>query len=73
MANNETPEKARRKRKVPQVLVVLLVVVIACFAIFRLILKSRLPAIRSAGYPATCVELDDWYAIPESVENAADS
>jgi hypothetical protein len=63
MANYETPEKARRKRKVPQVLVVLLVVVIACFAIFRLILKSRLqarlPAIRSAGYPATCVELDD--------------
>jgi len=54
----------------------LLVIVIACFAIFRLILKSRLQArlaaIRSAAYPTTCAELDDWYAIPESVENAAD-
>jgi hypothetical protein len=77
MTNNETPEKPRRKRKALQVLILLLVIVIACFAIFRLILKSRLQArlaaIRSAGYPATCVELDDWYAIPESVENAADT
>jgi len=76
MVNNETPEKPRRKRKVLKILIVLLIIVIACFAIFRLILKSRLQgrltAIRSAGYPATCVELDDWYAIPESVENAAD-
>lgn len=77
MNNNETPEKPRRKRKVLKVLIVLLVIVIACFAIFRLTLKSRLQArltaIRLAGYPATCVELDDWYAIPESVENAADT
>jgi hypothetical protein len=76
VANNEIPVKSRRKRKVLQILIVFLVVVIACFAFFRLILKSklqvRLVAIRSAGYPATCVELDDWYTIPESVENAAD-
>ena len=76
MANNKTPKKSRRRRKVLHVLIVLLVVVIACFAIFRLILKSRLQvrlvAIGSAGYPTTCAELDDWYTIPESVENASD-
>lgn len=76
MANNKTPKKSSRKRKVLQVLIILLVMVIACFAVFRLILKSRLQvrlvAIGSAGFPATCAELDDWYAIPESVENAAD-
>jgi len=77
MANNETAEKPRRKRKVFQTLIILLVIIIAGFAVFRLILKSklnaRLDAISAAGYPATCAELDAWYTIPESAENAADT
>jgi len=55
----------------------LLVTIIAAFVVFRLILRSklnaRLDAIAAAGYPVTCAELDDWYAIPESAENAADT
>lgn len=77
MAENENTEKPRRKRKVLQTLVILLVIIIAGFAGFRFILKSklhaRLDAIRAAGYPATCAELDAWYTIPESAENAANS
>jgi hypothetical protein len=57
-------------------LLIVLVVIIACFVVFRLVLRSklhaRLNAIRAAGYPATCAELDAWYTIPESAENAAD-
>ena len=77
MAENENIEKPRRKRKVLQTLVILLVIIIAGFAVFRLVLKSklnaRLDAIRADGYPATCAELDAWYTIPESAENAADT
>lgn len=56
---------------------VLLLVVGCAFAIFRLTLRSklnaRIDAIRAAGYPATCAELDKWYTIPEDAENAADT
>jgi hypothetical protein len=76
MAEQESAEKPRRKRKVLRALVVLLVILIAGFAVFRLVLKSklnaRLDAIRADGYPATCAELDAWYTIPESAENAAE-
>jgi len=77
MAENENTEKPRRKRKVLRTLLIVLVVIIACFVVFRLILSSklnaRLNAIRADGYPATCAELDAWYTIPESAENAADT
>jgi hypothetical protein len=77
MAENENPEKPRRTRKVLQTLIILLVIIIAGFAGFRLVLKSKLNArldtIRADGYPATCAELDAWYTIPESAENAADT
>jgi len=76
MANNETAEKPRRRLKVSHILIILLVVIIAGFVLFRLSLKSKLraklDAISAAGYPVTGAELDDWYAIPESAENAAD-
>lgn len=76
MANNETAEKPRRRLKASHILIILLVVIIAGFVVFRLRLKSKLraklDAISAAGYPVTCAELDDWYAIPESAENAAD-
>ncbi|MHC4543800.1 MAG: hypothetical protein ACYTDW_14190 [Planctomycetota bacterium] len=77
MAEEESAQEPRRKRKVLQTLVILLVIIIASFAVFRLVLKSklhaRLDAIRADGYPATCAELDAWYTIPESAENAADT
>ncbi len=77
MAQNENTEKPRRKRKVLQTLVILLVIIIAGFVFFRVIVRSklnaRLDAIRAAGYPATCAEMDAWYTIPESAENAADT
>jgi hypothetical protein len=53
----------------------LLLVAACAFAIFRLSLRSklnaRIEAIRAAGYPTTCAELDKWYAIPDYAENAA--
>jgi hypothetical protein len=77
MAENENTGKPRRKRKVLQTLVILLVIIIAGFAVFRLVLRSklnaRLDAIRAAGFPVTCAELDAWYTIPPSDENAADT
>jgi hypothetical protein len=76
MANNRTAEKTRRRLKVSHILIILPVVIIVGFIVFRLRLKSKLQAkldaISAAGYPVTCAELDDWYAIPESAENAAD-
>lgn len=76
MDDNQTTEKPRRKRKVLRTLLIVLVVIIAGFVFFRIILRAklqaRLDAISAAGYPVTCAELDDWYAMPESAENAAD-
>ena len=76
MAEQESIEKPHRTRKDLQTLVILLFIIIAGFVVFRLVLKlrlrARLDAIRADGYPATCAELDAWYTIPESAENAAD-
>ena len=67
--------KKRRKIKVSHVLIALLLAAVAAFAIFRLNtrfkLKARIDAIRAAGYPVTCDELDQWYKIPRDAENAA--
>lgn len=77
MEEQKNSEKPRRKRKVLRTLLIVLVVIIACFVVFRLVLRSklnaRLDAIRADGYPATCAEMDAWYTIPESAENAADT
>ena len=60
---------------VSNVLLLLLFAGVCAFAIFRLRLKwklnTRIEAIRTAGYPVTCAELDAWYTIPEDAENAA--
>ena len=73
-------ENSKRKRlriKFFHVLIILLIAVAGAFAYYRLSLKSKLQAridtIRAAGYPATCAELDQWYTIPENVENAANT
>ncbi len=75
MDENETAPGKRRRLKVSHILIILLLICVGAFAIFRLSLKSklqaRIDAIRAAGYPVTCAELDKWYMIPENTENAA--
>ena len=75
MENKEKVSKKRRKVTVTNVLLLLLFVGVCAFAIFRLRLKwklnARIEAIRAAGYPVTCAELDAWHTIPEDAENAA--
>jgi len=75
MNGNETAPGKRRRLKVSSVLIILLFICISVFAYFRMSLKSklqtRIEAIRAAGYPVTCAELDQWYKIPPNVENAA--
>jgi hypothetical protein len=76
MAEQKSVEKPRQERKILQTFVILLVFIISGFVALRFILKiklhERLDAIRAEGYPATYAELDAWYTIPESAENAAD-
>jgi hypothetical protein len=73
--DNEKAPKKRRKITISGVLLLLLLIGICAFAIFRLrvkwMLNTRIEAIRATGYPATCDELDAWYAIPMDAENAA--
>jgi len=75
MDGNETATGKRRRLKISHVLIILLLICIGTFAYHRLSLKSklqaRIDAIRAAGYPVTCAELDEWYKIPQNVENAA--
>ena len=75
MDENETGPGKRRRLKVSHVLIILLLIGAVSFAIFRLSMKSklqaRIDAIRAAGYPVNCAELDRWYTIPENAENAA--
>jgi hypothetical protein len=75
MDENETAPGKRRRLKVSHVLIILLLICVGAFVLFRPNLKSklqaRIDAIRAAGYPVTCAELDKWYTIPENTENAA--
>lgn len=77
MDASETASKRRRKRKKWCIYVLLLFFGAVAFTLFRLHLKSklnaRIEAIRAAGYPVTCDELEAFYTIPEGVENAADT
>ena len=67
--------KKRRRIRFSHVLLALLLVGIVAFAVFRintkLKLRARIDAVRAAGYPVTCAELDQWYSIPADAENAA--
>jgi hypothetical protein len=75
MDENEIAPRRRSKLRVYHILIILLLIGAGSFAIFRIRLKSklqaRIDAIRAAGYPVTCAELDKWYMIPENTENAA--
>ena len=75
MKEHEIAPKKRSIFRISNILITLLLTGIGVFAYHRLSLKSRLQtrinAIRAAGYPVTCTELDQWYKIPPNVENAA--
>ncbi|MFC1635201.1 hypothetical protein ACFL5Z_10185 [Planctomycetota bacterium] len=75
MEKRERIPKKRRRLTIWRVFLLLLLIGAVAFAIFRLRLKwqlnARIEAIRAAGYPVTCEELDSWYTIPEDAENAA--
>ncbi len=69
-----TPRK--RKLKFWQIGLVILGLLAIAFGVFRVAVRAkvqnRIAAIRAAGYPATCSELDAWYTIPAYADNAAD-
>jgi len=77
MNEKETTSGKRFRFKFFHVLIILLIVGAGAFVYYRLSLKSklkaRIDAIRAEGYPVTCAELNEWYTIPENVENAADT
>ena len=54
----------------------LLAILAICFGVFRVAvrvrLRSRMNAVRVAGYPLALAELDAWYEEPGLAENAAD-
>ena len=74
----QRPDKPARQRT-PRWIIVLciaIVVVPIFYLLYRNALdnrvKAKLEAIRRAGYPATLVELNDWYVEPPPGENGAD-
>jgi len=74
--SNGNPSRAKPRRfRRCYVLILLILIALALFGIHRWRLKSqlqtRIDAIRAAGYPVTCAELDQWYSIPPGAENAA--
>ena len=75
--SSEKTLKKRRKLMVFGIIILLLLVYVFPFVIFRILLKwklnTRIKAIRAAGYPVTCKELDVWYSIPDDAKNAADT
>ena len=75
MDENDTKACKRRKFKFSHILILLLLGCITTFIIFRYSTKSKLQAkidaIRTAGYPVTCEELDKWYSSPPDDENGA--
>ncbi|MHC4637734.1 MAG: hypothetical protein ACYTBP_07535 [Planctomycetota bacterium] len=75
MTENKSTQKKRRKLKISHLIVILLLILIAVYMGYRHYLKSevefRLNSIRAKGYPVTFKEAEDWYSIPDGVENAA--
>lgn len=76
MRGKERASKKCRRGIVSVILLLALFIGFETFAIFRILLKLKLgaamSAVREAGYPITCDELDAWYSIPDGVENASD-
>jgi hypothetical protein len=77
VSDEQRVRKKRWKLRGYHILILALVVGICWFGLYRWWrlrsqLQLRMDAIRAAGYPVTCAELDDWYSIPDGVDNAAD-
>ena len=76
MSEERPSRKKCRGLRACYILLVALVVLVGGYGLLRWRLKSqlqrRMDAIRAAGYPITCAELDKWYSIPNDVENAAE-
>lgn len=76
MSEDRVVRKKRRKLGGWHVLILGLVVLVGGVGFYRWRQKSklevRIEAIRAAGLPASCAELDEWYSIPADAENAAD-
>ena len=75
--SEECPSRKKcRGLRACYILLVALVILVSGYGLLRWRLKSqlqrRMDAIRAAGYPITCAELDKWYSIPNDVENAAE-
>ncbi len=77
MSDNKPVKKRSWIQYFLYILAALVVIGLAGFVLYRLHLQSelraRLDAIRAAGYPVTFEELDQWYALPEGGENAANT
>jgi hypothetical protein len=76
MAENGVKIESRRKFHFWYIPIIILILIITSFIYSRFICKSeiqkKLEAIKAEGYPVTLKELNEWYSIPDGVENAAD-
>jgi hypothetical protein len=76
VTEDERHPKPRWKPKLYHAFIALGLVIVGFLVLLRFSLKSelekRFDAIRAAGYPVTCTELDEWYCIPPGAQNAAD-
>ena len=76
MSEERPARKKCRGLRACYILLAALVILVGGYGLLRWKLKSqlqrRMDAIRAAGYPITCAELDKWYSIPNDVENAAE-
>jgi hypothetical protein len=76
LGEERASRRKRRGLRACHILLVALVILVGGYGLLRWRLKSqlqrRIDAIRAAGYPVTCAELDKWYSIPNDVENAAE-
>ncbi|MHC4637798.1 MAG: hypothetical protein ACYTBP_13190 [Planctomycetota bacterium] len=76
MAENGVKIENQRKFHFWYIPAVILVLLISSFIYLRYVRKSeireKLEVIKAEGYPVTLQELNDWYSIPDNVENAAD-
>lgn len=74
--DGEIQRRPRRKHRLWLVVTLVVFAALAGWIVFRFSIKARLKAeieaIREAGYPVTCQELDEWYNLPAEAGNAAD-
>ncbi len=76
MGEDKTSKKPSRVFKISYIFVGIFVLLVIAYFLYRFrlqdVYEAKLEEIRTAGYPATCAELDEWYSIPAGAENAAD-